>query len=241
LATPQDQYAIDSVLGFRYDGDGQGSGKDWAVFSIYQNFANGDRAHFTRGFFRMTNTNPPINQNVIRITGVGTDNTPTGCTSSFNAQNMTNQTSNGMYLGVSNPAGDDRFHRYQTDSETGNSGSPVLWEQENVTIGIHTNGGCTATEGNVGTSFDVNALENAISGANGTLIRHVDSGYPITVVPLQNRDGTIFRPDATVAAAAGAIPTTGQLLIVAGNYTENISINRAMTLRATCGVVRIGN
>ena len=45
--------------------------------------------------------------------------------------------------------------RYTADTEGGNSGSPVIVEGGgNVAVGIHTNGGCTATGGsNAGTSF----------------------------------------------------------------------------------------
>ena len=161
-ADPDDQYPINtgSVV-WRFDGSGQGLGKDWSVFTVNDNSNTGLTPFQAQGsFFRTTNDNPAVND-TIRITGMGLDNTPPGSTGNRNAQNFTNQTSTGGYVGQSN-SGSNYWHRYATDTTGGNSGSPIIWN--GFTVGIHTNGGCNSngTGANSGTSFEVNALENAI-------------------------------------------------------------------------------
>ena len=50
----------------------------------------------------------------------------------------------------------------------GNSGSPVIWEQMNQAVGIHTHGGCTSSGGqNSGTSISHPALQNALANPLG--------------------------------------------------------------------------
>ena len=57
---------------------------------------------------------------------------------------------------------------YVTDTQGGNSGSPVIWEQTGDAVGIHTHGGCSSTGGNNwGTGANHSALQNAISSPKG--------------------------------------------------------------------------
>jgi V8-like Glu-specific endopeptidase len=227
FADPDDQYPIDfATIRFRFDGNGTGLGKDWAVFGCRANPNTGLLPHQAQGsFFRMTNDAPAVNA-VIRVTGFGTD---TG------AQNQTLQTTTGGYNGESQ-SNADLWHRYRVDTTGGNSGSPIIWQDNGLTIGIHTNGGCTSTGGeNVGTSFEHDALETAIQNFPGVGTVYVDNGHPTAT-----RNGTIFRPHSAVTTGVNQVANGGTVSIVAGTYSDRITINRPMTLRAPAGTVVIG-
>jgi hypothetical protein len=53
-------------------------------------------------------------------------------------------------------------------------------------------------------------------------------------------DGTIFRPFDTVAEGVTAVPSGGIISIVTGSYSDQITINSAVTLVAPVGTVTIG-
>jgi hypothetical protein len=243
-AHPDDQYAIDTNnVDWNFDGSCQGLGKDWSVFAIFPNANNDDRAHITRGFFRMTRESPSTG-NTIRITGYGIDDVPAGSTGGRNAQNVTEQTDTGPYRGESSSGG-DFWHRYRADTEGANSGSPIIWNSQNIAIGIHTNGGCTSTGGeNSGTSFEHNPLENALIDFIGANTIFADSGMPA----LATENGTIFRPYNTVTEAVTAVTSGGQISLVAGSYTRAAgntftagADGKSMMFEAPVGTVYIGN
>ena len=75
-----------------------------------------------------------LNPDSIRITGYGTD---TG------TANQTQQTHVGPNAGSSGTT-----MRYRTDTQGGNSGSPVIDELTGYAVGVHTHGGCTSSGGN---------------------------------------------------------------------------------------------
>jgi V8-like Glu-specific endopeptidase len=231
FANSNDQYAINlnSVV-WNFDGEGQGFGKDWAVFALFANPNTGLTRHQAQGFFRITNGNPAAS-NTIRITGYGTDSTPNL------TRNQIQQTNSGPYQGESS-SGQDIWHRYRVDTTVGNSGSPIIWNSQNLTVGIHTNAGCTSTGGeNRGTSFEHNALENALQNFPGNNSVYVDKGMPV----LASENGTIFRPFDTVAEGVSTVAAGGIVSIVEGTYNESMTIGKAMTLSAPVGTVTIGN
>lgn len=239
FASPNDQYPMDAFA-WRHDGNGQGLGKDWAVFTSQANSNTNLLPHLRQGaFFRMSSETPAINQ-ILRVTGFGTDVTPVGTGGGGNAQNQTLQTATGTFSGEAS-SGADVWHNYKVDTTGGNSGGPIIWETSGgFTIGIHTNGGCTATGGdNVGTSFEHDALETALRVFSGTNAVHVD---PLIYPGITNaaRDGTIFRPLNNVISGVNAVPTGGTVNIVPGTYSSPITINRAMTLRSPAGTTTIG-
>ena len=229
MAAPEDQFPINlaSVV-WNFDGEGQGLGKDWAVFRVNPNTGTGARPHVTRGFYRMTNTAPAAGQD-IRVTGYGSD----GGTANF-----TNQTHNGPYVGES-VSGANFWHRYQVDTTGGNSGSPILWTSNGYTIGIHTNAGCAAdgSGANSGTSFEHNPLETAIQSFPGANTRYADAVAPY---PSSGENGLIFSPYNTVGEAVGAVAAGGRVSIVEGTYNEGAqTVNKAVTLEAPVGTVVI--
>jgi len=255
-SAPADQYPID--LSTRTSVD-NGSGDDYTVFALLPNSSTGTRAHLRFGFFRMSRETPAASS-TIRITGFGVDNTPAGpvanccardtggaCTHpNCNAQSRTLQTSTGPYVAESG-SGSDISHTYQTDTEPANSGSPIIWNANGFTIGIHTHGGCSSGGGgsNSGTSFENNGLEILLQGFLGVNTRYVDAvTYPNA--PVEN--GTIFQPYNTVTEAVATVVSGGRIAIVEGSYTKLAgntltmgADGKSFTVLAPVGTVTIGN
>jgi V8-like Glu-specific endopeptidase len=230
-ANPNDQYPINVTnVQWRFDGEGQGLGKDWCVFTVNRNANTLLLPHQVYGLpYRITREVPALNETA-RVTGFGSD----GGTANF-----TNQTSAGPFMGESNEANADIWITHRVDTEGGNSGSPVLWDQMDLAYGIHTNGGCTSASGtsNSGTSFEVNALENAI---NGNATTFVDAYHQLPVAEA----GTLMRPWNSIAEGVTWVPTSGTVSIWPGLYAlpSGTQITRAMRLTAPVGaVVVIGN
>ena len=236
-ANPNDQYPIDltSVV-WRFDGCGQGLGKDYAVFGVNPNSNTGLTAHDAQGFFRMTRETPAVDATV-RVTGCGVDsNTPT--------RNLALQTDTGTYEGET-INGANIWQSHRVDTQGANSGSPIIWSANGLTIGIHTNAGCTSTGGsNSGTSFEHTPLETALENFPGANTVYVDRGHPLP----EAENGTIFRPYNTLPEGIAVVPNGGILSIVEGTYPAsegNTFIigadGRSMWLRAPVGDVFIGN
>ena len=146
-----------------------GVGADWATFRVLANTQTGQLpAQAQGGTFQISNVANPAQ---VTITGYGVD----GPAPNFgaggaarNAQNQTQQTHNGALSSNTGGATSGTL-QYSVDTQGGNSGSPVIVAGSNVTVGIHTNGGCSAGGGvNAGTSFRNAELWAAInpSGLN---------------------------------------------------------------------------
>jgi V8-like Glu-specific endopeptidase len=251
-----DQFPLDtSNLSFENGGN---SGDDWTVFGLSPN-SSGESAHVKFGFFRLTRNSPSAGSTV-RVTGFGVDNTPSGtgsaccatdsngnCThTSCNSRNRTLQTATGPFNGESS-SGANFWHRYSVDTEPANSGSPIIWEANGFAIGIHTNGGCDSDGSgeNTGTSFEHDALENAVQNYPGSGTRYVDT---VTYPGGPTDSGNIFAPYHDLPSAVTSVPSGGQVSIVQGSYTSaagNTGVfgtgNKAMVLLAPVGSVTIGN
>ncbi len=241
FADPNDQYAIDlNSVTWNFDGQGQGLGKDWAVFAVFPNPNTGLRAHVAQGFYRTTDANPAVG-NTIRITGYGTDNTPDS------TRNQVQQTHTGPYQGESS-AGADVWHSYQVDTTGGNSGSPIKWTtpSPDFTVGIHTNAGCgdpVDETANNGTSFEHDPLENAVQIFPGPNTQYVDL---IRYGAAEN--GTIFHPFDTVTEAVTAASSGAVISVVEGSYSAASgntftagADGKSVRIEAPVGTVLIGN
>ena len=127
-------------------------GNDWAVFKTLKNGQTGRHAGSVQGaYFKVGFFKPAVNR-TIRITGYGVDrDTPT--------RSQTNQT----HAGPLQTNSGTRLC-YVTDTEGGNSGSPVIDETSGMAVGVHTHGGCrtTGTGCNSGTSTTLAAFQTAI-------------------------------------------------------------------------------
>jgi V8-like Glu-specific endopeptidase len=256
-AAPEDQYPIDPT---RRTSVNNGKGDDYTVFGLLPNTTTGTLPHQRLGFFRMSREAPAAG-NTIRITGFGVDNSPNGpvanccatdsggnCTHpNCNAQNRTLQTATGPYVGETVASATDIFHSYQTDTEPANSGSPVIWNANGFSIGIHTHGGCTSggAGDNDGTSFENSNLENLIAAFPGANTRYVDAvTYPNS--PAEN--GSIFQPYDTVTEAVATVVSGGRISIVEGSYTRANgntmpmgADGKSFLVEAPVGTVTIGN
>jgi len=233
IAHVDDQYPLDATtVRWRFDGTGMGLGKDWAVFQVNRNANTRLVPHEAYGpSFRVTRELPPVDDTV-RVTGFGTDG---------GTANQTNQTATGTFEGEVASGADIRLD-HRVDTMPANSGSPIIWDFMNLAIGIHTSGGCdnTATSFNVGTSFEVDELENAINDFPGNDTIYADHLHPLRVA----EEGTLFRPFATLPPAIAATPNGGIVSMYVGFYglTSGTVLNRPMTLQAPAGgVVILGN
>lgn len=126
---PDDQYAVD-VSSKNYTNGGIGN--DWGTFEVFDNPNTGLPPIVAQGaaFTVVQNLTPDS----IRITGYGVDN---------GTANQTQQTDVGPNAGSSGTT-----MRYRTDTEGGNSGSPVIDWSNGTAVGVHTHGGCTVSGGN---------------------------------------------------------------------------------------------
>jgi hypothetical protein len=225
-SAPQDQFPVNAAgVQWRFDGEGQGLGKDWGVFRVNAN-ANGFLPHQTYGAPLRITAVTPSNGTATRITGFGTDD---------GVDNQTEQTHAGPFAGLGS-SGSDIWVSYATDTEGGNSGSPVMWDAISTAFGIHTNGGCTSTGGsNVGTSFQVIALQNAINAFPGPSTVHVDVGHPTPGA------GSLTSPRASLSHAMSSVPVGGIVSVYPGSYAITIGtiITRAQTVQAPTGLVTI--
>lgn len=230
---PADQYVIDrpgAVFTFGFEGN------DWGVFDVFPNPATGTTAIAAQAaFFRMSRDTEPDD---VRITGYGVDGPFPGYGNGVrNADNQTQQTEAGNYVGetVGNP--NNVLVRYRADTKGGNSGGPVIDDDDrDLSIGIHTHGGCAVIAGaNRGTSFEHDALEQAIQTFPGPDVVYVDQGHPVVF-----EDGTVLRPFDTVGESIPTVPLGGLLSIVTGVYDEAVTIDQPMTIVAPVGLVSIG-
>jgi V8-like Glu-specific endopeptidase len=149
---PEDQYTVDVSTKIFTNG---GVGNDWGVFEVYPNSVTGLMPKEAQNAYW------PLVQNLgpdsIRITGYGVDD---------GTANQTQQTHIGPNAGSSGTT-----MRYVTDTQGGNSGSPVIDGLTNEAVGVHTHGGCTSSGGNNnGTSFFHAAFWAAVDeGAGGVM------------------------------------------------------------------------
>lgn len=135
---PSDQYTITSVIEGSYD---------WAVFETLPNSQTGLTAIDAQGkSFDVKQVN---SAGTIRITGFGVDS---------GTRNQTQQTHVGPYSSSTST----KIY-YVTDTEGGNSGSPIIDESTGHAIGVHTNGGCSSSGGaNSGTNARLAAFWDAM-------------------------------------------------------------------------------
>jgi len=187
---PNDQYSV--IISSKVFING-GIGNDFGVFEVYNNTNTGLQPKTAQNaYFRVVQDLTPDS---IRITGYGVDyNDPT--------LNQVQQTHVGPNMGSSGTT-----MRYQTDTEGGNSGSPVIDEATGFAVGVHTHGGCTTSGGNnSGTStyhtqfWEAMGLENAIPEPPTALAAYSDYTMP-TSMQLYWDDPTVLVTGDTLLPA----------------------------------------
>ncbi|MDP7008884.1 MAG: hypothetical protein QGI78_04860 [Phycisphaerales bacterium] len=165
---PEDQYIIDpESLQYAYESIGD----DWGYFGCFPNTETLLTPSQAQGGWIETNRTPPeVYGQTIRITGFGSTSSPVDPT--WNGAQKTHtgpyNFRNGSILG------------YAVDTTGGNSGSPVLNEETNKAIGIHTNGGCNTTGSNFGCGLNNEGLLSAIANPKGVCIPtdFLNFGFP---------------------------------------------------------------
>jgi V8-like Glu-specific endopeptidase len=172
---PQDQYSVDTSS-VQTNG-GQGVGNDWTYYGVFANSNTGLTPFQAQGARYTLTLPPPFNPNeTIRITGYGVDSSP-------NTYSQVQQTDVGPWVTSSGST-----LQYATDTEGGNSGSPIIHEQSGNAIGIHTHGGCTATGGqNSGTASSHSGLQAALALPIGICAAGI---APVGSLPTQMQSGT---------------------------------------------------
>ncbi|QQS37777.1 MAG: T9SS type A sorting domain-containing protein [Ignavibacteriales bacterium] len=186
---PEDQYSVDVSTKVFTNG---GIGNDWGTFEVFPNSVTGLMPKQAQNaFWPLVQDLTPPN---IRITGYGVDD---------GTANQTQQTHVGP-----NASSSGNTMRYVTDTEGGNSGSPVIDDATGNAVGVHTHGGCTTsgTGNNNGTSLFHAAFWTAVEqGAGGCPVEP-----PTTPSPANNAtDVSINIPQLTWTNGAGAV--TNQL------------------------------
>jgi len=154
---PQDQYAIDNssvqTTGSVFIGN------DWSFFGTFDNSTTGLTPLQAQGDSHvLASSNPPVDGRPIRITGFGSTTSPVPP-----SWYLVQKTHVGPLSSISG-----NIVRYQTDTSGGNSGSAVVDDTNNTSIGIHTNAGCNSGGGsNQGTSLFNSGLQAALANPRG--------------------------------------------------------------------------
>jgi V8-like Glu-specific endopeptidase len=197
---PEDQYPVEMTSN---QGNGGGTGNDWRYFGAFPNSNHGLTAFQRQGdFYIKASVAPPVQGQLIRITGYGTVSSPVSPT-----WNQVQKTHAGPYV-----LNQGTLLRYQADTTGGNSGSAVVDESTGLAIGIHTHAGCTSTGGsNQGTAIHLQALQNALANPLGVCR---SGGRPVSpplylAGDLNNNFGTVNTTNGGFGKISD-IPTTMQ-------------------------------
>ena len=181
---------------------------DWAVGTVGSNSQTGLSAIQAQGkSFNVVQSAPG---NSIRITGYGTD---TG------RDNQTQQTHTGPTASVNNT-----FVRYQTDTEGGNSGSPIIDVATGNAVGVHAYGGCrtSGTGSNYGARATIAAFWNALGLSGG-------GGNPGGCATLDFNDFSINSFSNQDASGNFSIGNGGSSLTLRNNTWKYIPLNYNVT------------
>jgi V8-like Glu-specific endopeptidase len=178
---PEDQYSVNVATKVFING---GIGNDFGVFEVFPNSITGLMPKQAQNAYWTLVQD--LGPDSIRITGYGVDD---------GTANQTQQTHIGPNAGSSGTT-----MRYVTDTEGGNSGSPVIDGLTNVAVGVHTHGGCTSSGGNnSGTSLFHTAFWAAVDqGAGGCPVELPSNpnpsmgqtGIPLNLAQLTWSNGT---------------------------------------------------
>lgn len=199
---PEDQYPIGTFVTDYVRGRPE---TDWAVFTAGANTQTGLTAIQAQGkSFNVVQSAPG---NTIRITGFGVD---TG------RDNQTQQTHTGPKTSFN-----DTFVRYQTDTEGGNSGSPIIDEATGNAVGVHAYGGCSTSSGsNYGERATIPAFWDAM-GLDG------NPGGGCTTINFNNFQISSFSTQDI--SGNSSVNGGGSSLTLRNNTWKSISLNYNVT------------
>ena len=207
--SPQDQYPVDQSSMQFIDG---GTGNDWCYFGCFNNSNTGlSPFEAQNDSFTLELPQAVSFGDTIRVTGYGT--TDARVDPSFNGAQKTQTGPYSSFTGTT--------LRYRTDTTGGNSGSPIIFENDGTAIGIHTHGGCSSTGGsNRGTGANNTQFRAALANPLGVCQASIDFEFPFgRPEKLDPSGGTAFRVrvrDSGLIAASG----TGLLHVDSGSGFE---------------------
>jgi hypothetical protein len=213
---PEDQYVVNAGTVVFVNG---GVGNDWGVFEVFANSVTGMMPIDAQGsHFELVQSLTP---STIRITGFGVD---------FNNgdRNQTQQTHAGPNAGSSGTT-----MRYQTDTEGGNSGSPVIDDATGNAVGVHTHGGCTT--GGSGNNSGTSLFNTAFWAEVGNLNCGGGGGIPCSDI---RRMSALCRTNGRIRVTVVLTSTahdgeTVQVTVDSDTYTGTIASGRAVIVTAT--------
>ncbi len=190
---------------------------DWAIFKVSPNSNSGLLPVQAYGeFYRVRQGS---NANEFRVTGYGFD-------AGVNRYTQQSATGNNVF----NSGG---YILHEVYSEPGNSGSPIIEDKTNLSVGIHTQQSCPYG----GTSFDNLELAEFLNDYYENDVKYVDNGH---LYAQSYGAGSIFEPYSKIEIGLENVVSGGTLSIVSGEYPEAFKINKAVTLVAPVGKVTIG-
>ena len=211
---PEDQYPVDqSSMQFANNG----IGVDWCYFGVFDNSNTGlSPLAAQNDSFELALPQAVQGNDVIRITGHGTTSAPVDPT--FNGSQKTHTGPHSVFTATT--------LRYRTDTTGGNSGSPVVLENDGTAIGIHTHGGCAdaGAGANSGTGANNPDFQAALADPQGICRSSIDfefpNGRPETLGP---SGGTVLR---VVVSDGGVSPVsgTGMLHVDSGSGYEEFQM-----------------
>lgn len=221
---PEDQYAVDPAS---EQGLGAGVGNDYGYFGVFPNPITGLLPHQAQGDFFVLSQPPAFDPSQqIRITGYGVDSSP----STYNQVQQT-------HVGPRLSAGGSEME-YQTDTQGGNSGSPVIWEETGFAVGIHTHGGCGTTSGNHGTGTNNSGLQGILAAPQGVCASGLSivGDPPETLTPGQATSIDVTVAGSIVGGSANLHVRYDGGLFLAIPMTDNGSgLYRAVLPPPVCG------
>lgn len=188
---PEHQYVVEATS---VQGQNNGVGQDWGYYGVSANTNTGMTPYQAYGMrYTLATTVPNVSGSNIRITGYGTTSSPVS-----NTWNQVQKT----HLGpMRNKSGTSIG--YHTDTTGGNSGSCVLYENQNTAVGIHTHGGCSTsnTSYNNGTQITYGPLQTALNAPKGVCLsgKGVASGDLFVSGDAANNFGTASKSSGAFA------------------------------------------
>lgn len=136
MAQPIDIYSRNKDF-MRYSDNGKGD--DWAVIKLNQNPISGLFPGEAQGFYSLGLTERIQIGTRVRITGFGQD-------TQSHSKNFAQQSHSGVIKKIGGFLSKKSKIGYDVDTTVGSSGSPIILENSNKVIGVHSHGTCGEKE-----------------------------------------------------------------------------------------------
>ncbi len=213
---PEDQYPVDPAS-VQSSGSG-GVGNDFAYFGTFPNTTTGLTAYEAQGEVAYELAPADTTTQNIRITGFGSTSFPVDPT-----WDLAQKTHVGPFVGVFGNS-----LQYQPDTTGGNSGSPVLDEENQLAIGVHTHAGCNLStgQGNQGTHITAPGFQAYLNNPQGICAGPQPIAAVSDITPDYLDSGvSIFDFEINSACGTTPNPNSATMYLDRGNGFEVIRMN----------------